>query len=61
MPGFAALRGDREGESVKVAEEIGGAGGLGLPDGGVGECHAKLLEVRVMAWMIVVFLLFRQA
>jgi hypothetical protein len=31
-----------------------------LPDGGVGECHAKLLEVRVMAWIFVSFIAFCQ-
>ena len=55
MPGFAALGRDRERKSVEVAEDVDRAGSLRLPDGGVGECHAKLLEVRVMAWMMVPF------
>jgi hypothetical protein len=45
MPRFAALRGNREGQSIEVAQGVSFAGGLGLPDGGVGECHDKLLEV----------------
>jgi hypothetical protein len=60
VPRFAALRGDRQRKSVEVAEGVGGAGGLRLPDGGVSKCHAKLLEGRVMAWMLSSFPPFRQ-
>jgi hypothetical protein len=38
----------------------GAADGLCLPDGGVDECHVKLLEVRVMAWIVGVSIPFRQ-
>jgi hypothetical protein len=34
-----------EGKTIHVAEGVSFASGLGLPDGGVGECHVKLLEV----------------
>jgi hypothetical protein len=37
-----------------VKRDVGGAGRFRLPEVGVGECHAKLLEVRVMAWIVVV-------
>ena len=60
MPRFAALRGNRKRQSIPVPQGVGFASGLGLPDGGVGECHAKLLEVRVMAWIVAVSIPFRQ-